>query len=127
MLDKLEAIEERYIQIEQQLSEPDALSDIKKFAKLNKEYKELGKIHLAYLEYKNLTSNIQNAKDMLYKEKDEEIREMAKAELEELHPKLEKLDDEIRLMLVPKDPEDAKDVVVEIRAGTGGDEASLFA
>ena len=77
MLDKLEAIEERYIQIEQQLSEPDALSDIKKFAKLNKEYKELTKVHNAYLEYKNLTSNIQNAKDMMYKEKDEEMKNMA--------------------------------------------------
>lgn len=127
MLDKLESIEQRYIQIEQQLSEPDALSDIKKFAKLNKEYKELTKIHNAYLEYKNLTSNIQNAKDMLYREKDEEIKEMAKAELEELNPKLEKLEEDIRMLLVPKDPEDSKDVVVEIRAGTGGDEASLFA
>ena len=127
MLDKLEAIEERYIEIERQLSLPDALSDIKKFAKLNKEYKELTKIHNAYLEYKNLTSNIQNARDMMYKEKDEELKDMAKAELEDLNPKLEKLDEDIRLMLVPKDPEDAKDVVVEIRAGTGGDEASLFA
>ena len=127
MLDKLEAIEERYIEIERQLSEPDALSDIKKFAKLNKEYKELTKVHNAYIEYRNLTSNIQNAKDMMYKEKDEEIKEMAKAEMEELQPKLDKLDEEIRIMLVPKDPEDDKDVVVEIRAGTGGDEASLFA
>lgn len=127
MLDKLEAIEERYIQIEQQLSDPKALSDIKLFAKLNKEYKELSKIHKAYIEYKSLTSNIQSAKDMLYKEKDEELKEMAKAEIEALTPQLEKLDEEIRLLLVPKDPEDDKDVVVEIRAGTGGDEASLFA
>src|SRR5271155_1125168 len=127
MLDKLEAIEQRYIQIEEQLSAPEALADIKLFAKLNKEYKELGKIHKAYIEYKNLTSNIQSAKDILHKEKDEEMKDMARTEIETLTPQLEKLDEDIRLMLVPKDPEDAKDVVVEIRAGTGGDEASLFA
>lgn len=127
MLDKLEAIEERYRQIEEQLSDPKTLSDIKLFAKLNKEYKELTKIHKAHQEYKNLASNLQSAKDMLYKEKDEELKEMAKAEIEALTPQLEKLDEDIRMLLVPKDPEDAKDVVVEIRAGTGGDEASLFA
>jgi peptide chain release factor 1 len=127
MLDKLEAIEQRYVQIEEQLSAPEALADIKLFAKLNKEYKELGKIHKAYLEYVNLTSNIQSAKDILHKEKDEELKDMARVEIETLTPQLEKLDEDIRLLLVPKDPEDAKDVVVEIRAGTGGDEASLFA
>src|SRR6185312_7289777 len=127
MLDKLETIDERYKQIEEQLSDPKTLSDIKLFAKLNKEYKELGKIHKAYIEYKNLTSNIQSAKDILYKEKDEELKYMARLEIETLTPQLEKLDEDIRLLLVPKDPEDDKDVVVEIRAGTGGDEASLFA
>jgi len=127
MLDKLEAIEERYKEIETKLSEPDAIADIKKFAKLNKEYKELGKIHEAYIQYRNLTSNIQSAKDMMYTEKDEEMKNMAKAEMETLTAELDKLDADIRVMLIPKDPEDAKDAVVEIRAGTGGDEASLFA
>ena len=127
MLDKLEAIEQRYKEIETKLSEPDALADIKKFAKLNKEYKELGKVHEAYIQYRNLTSNIQSAKDMMYTEKDEEMKNMAKAEMETLTAELDKLDADIRVMLIPKDPEDAKDAVVEIRAGTGGDEASLFA
>jgi len=127
MLDKLEAIEQHYKEIEAKLSEPDAISDIKKFAKLNKEYKELGKIHVAYIKYRDLTSNIQSAKDMLYNEKDEEMKDMAKAELETMQTELVKLESEIRLMLIPKDPEDAKDAIVEIRGGTGGDEASLFA
>ena len=127
MLDKLEAIEQRFKEIEVKLSEPDAMADMKKFARLNKEYKELGKIHVAYVAYCDLTSNIKSAKDMLYNEKDEEMKEMAKAEWEKLTADLDKLEAEIRLMLIPKDPEDAKDAVVEIRAGTGGDEASLFA
>ncbi len=127
MLDKLEAIEQRYKEIEQKLSHPDVLSDIKQFARLNKEYKELSKIHTAYLAYSNLSSNIQSAREMMYNEKDEEMKEMAKSELETLTEQMEKLDSEIRVMLIPKDPEDAKDAVVEIRAGTGGDEASLFA
>ena len=127
MLDKLESIEERYKQVEAQISDPATMGDMKLFAKLNKEYKELGKIHKAYLDYKNLTSNMQSAKDLLYKEKDEEMKDMARAEIDTLTPQLAKLDEDIRLLLVPKDPEDSKDVVVEIRAGTGGDEASLFA
>ncbi len=127
MLDKLEAIEERYKEIEQKLSEPDALSDIKQFARLNKEYKELGKIHVAYLKYSNLSANIDSAREMMYNEKDEEMKEMAKSELETLTAEMEIMEADIRVMLIPKDPEDAKDAVVEIRAGTGGDEASLFA
>src|SRR5579871_1676147 len=113
MLDKLEAIEQRYKEIEAKLSEPDAIADIKKFAKLNKEYKELGKIHEAYIAYCGLTSNIKSAKDMLHNEKDEEMKNMAKDELEKLTADLDKLEEEIRLMLTPKDPEDAKDAVVE--------------
>src|SRR5581483_10748412 len=127
MLDKLQSIKERYIQVEQQLSDPATMADMKLFAKLNKEYKELGKIHKAYLEYQSLTSNLQSAKDMFFKEKDEEMKELARTEIETLSPQLAKLDEDIRMLLVPKDPEDSKDVVVEIRAGTGGDEASLFA
>lgn len=127
MLDKLESIEQRYKEIEQKLSEPDALSDIKQFARLNKEYKELTKIHNAYEVYRNITGNIKSASDILFNEKDEELKELAKNELEELNTQLEQIDSEIRYMLLPKDPDDAKDAVVEIRAGTGGDEASIFA
>lgn len=127
MLDKLEDVLNRYAQIEQQLSDPQTLSDIKLFAKLNKEYKDLGKICPAINEYKNVMSNIQSAKDMLFKEKDQELKDMAKAELETLTAQQAKMEEELKVLLIPKDPEDAKDCIVEIRAGTGGDEASLFA
>jgi peptide chain release factor 1 len=127
MLDKLQSIEERYKQIELQLSDSSTLADMRLFAKLNKEYKELGNICRAYNEYKNVTSNIQSAKDIIHQEKDEELKDMARAEIETLTQKLNFIEENIKMMLVPKDPEDAKDAVMEIRAGTGGDEASLFA
>jgi peptide chain release factor 1 len=109
------------------MSEPSAMADMKKFVQLNKDYKELEPIVKAYDEYVNLLSNIDNAKDILKNEKDPEFREMAKDELEELEPKKEKLEEEIRLLLIPKDPQDSKNAIMEIRAGTGGDEASIFA
>jgi peptide chain release factor 1 len=109
------------------MSEPSAMADMKKFVQLNKDYKELEPIVKAYDEYVNLLSNIDNAKDILKNEKDPEFREMAKEELEELEPKKEKLEEEIRLLLIPKDPQDSKNAIMEIRAGTGGDEASIFA
>lgn len=127
MLDKLQSIEERYKQVEQQLSDPATMTDMKLFAKLNKEYKELGGIVKAYHVYKNVTSNIQSAKDIIFKEKDDELKEMAREELESLTEKQTKLEEELKMMIIPKDPEDAKNAVVEIRAGTGGDEASIFA
>lgn len=127
MFDKLEDVLNRYNEIEQQLSDPQVIGDMKQFAKLNKEYKDLGKICPTILEYKNVVSNIQSAKDMLFKEKDQEMKDMAKAELEELTAKETKLEEELKILLVPKDPEDSKDCVVEIRAGSGGDEASIFA
>ena len=95
--------------------------------KLNKEYRDLEPIIEAYREYKNILSNIQTAKDILVKEKDEEMREMAKMELLELEEKVKPLEEKIKLLLLPKDPEDEKNAILEIRAGTGGDEASIFA
>lgn len=127
MLDKLQSIEDRYKQVEQQLSDSSTMSDMKLFAKLNKEYKELGGIVKAYHEYKSVISNIQSAKDIIFKEKDDELKDMAREELESLTQKQAKLEEELKLMIIPKDPEDAKNAVVEIRAGTGGDEASIFA
>lgn len=127
MLDKLQSIEERYKEVEAKLSDSSALADMKLYARLNKEYKELGGIVKAYYEYKNIVGNIQDAKDIIYKEKDEELKDMARAELETLMLKQTEIEDKLKLMIVPKDPEDAKDAVMEIRAGTGGDEASLFA
>jgi peptide chain release factor 1 len=127
MLDKLEAIKQRFDQVGEMLTQPDALADMKRFTQLNREYKDLQKIVDKYLVYKNLLENIANARELLNTEKDQEMKEMAKAELEELDPLVAPMEEEIRLMLIPKDPEDSKNAIMEIRAGTGGDEASLFA
>lgn len=127
MLQKLESIYIRFKQVEDMLSQPEVVSDMKRFTQLNREYRELQKVVDKYFEYKNLVGNIDNCRQVLNTEKDAELREMAKSELEELEPKVEPMEQEIRMMLVPKDPEDSKNAVLEIRAGTGGDEASLFA
>ncbi len=127
ILDKLEAIKNRWEEMGEQMNDPAVMADMKKFVKLNKDYRELEPIVNAYKEYKKLLSDIDSAKEVLENEKDPEFREMAKEELDELLPKKEKLEEEIRLLLIPKDPQDNKNAVVEIRAGTGGDEASLFA
>lgn len=127
MLDKLEAIKVRFDQVQDMLSQPDVVSDMKRFTQLNREYKELQKIVDKYYQYRDLVGNIENNKKLLSTEKDEEMREMAKAELDELIPQVEPMEQDIRMLLVPKDPEDAKNAVLEIRGGTGGDEASIFA
>jgi len=127
MLDKLEAIYQRFKQVEEQLSQPDVLGDMARFKQMNREYKSLQRIVEKYFEYKNLVGNIQNAKEILKAEKDDEMREMAKMELDELEPKLSPLEEEVRILLIPQDPEDGKNAILEIRGGTGGDEASIFA
>ena len=127
MLDKLEAIHERFIYLEEQLSDPAVSSDQSKFKKVAKEYKDLKVIDEAYKVYKGLHDNIAEAKDILKNEQDEEMKEMAQEELSDLLPKKEQLEEELKVMLIPKDPEDEKDVIFEIRSGTGGDEASIFA
>jgi len=127
MLNKLESIKVRFDQVQDMLSQPDVVGDMKRFTQLNREYKELQKIVDKYYEYRDLVGNIENNKQLLSKEKDEELREMAKAELDEMIPKVEPMEEEIRMLLVPKDPEDDKNVVLEVRGGTGGDEASIFA
>ncbi|MBK0404246.1 peptide chain release factor 1 [Adhaeribacter sp. BT258] len=127
MLDKLEAIKERFEEVSQLLIQPDAMEDLKRFKTLNKEYKDLEKIVIEYKNYQNLLGNIENAKQVIATEKDEEFREMAKEELDELLPQREIMEEQIKEMLIPKDPNDSKDIIVEIRAGAGGDEASIFA
>jgi peptide chain release factor 1 len=127
MLEKLEAIHQRWKDVEAELSSPDVMSDMKRFAQLNKEYKDLAKIVGEYYIYRNIVSNIETNKEILATEKDEEFREMAKGELDDLLAKQDEKEEEIRLMLIPKEPEDAKHAIVEIRGGTGGDEAALFA
>ncbi len=127
MLQKLEAIHDRFKQVEEMLTQPDVLSDMKRYTQLNREYKDLQKIMTRYYEYKNILGNIDNCKQILNTEKDEDMREMAKSELDELLPQVEPMEEVIRLLLIPQDPEDSKNAVLEIRGGTGGDEASIFA
>jgi len=127
MLEKLEAINQRWKDVEAELSSPEAMADMKRFAQLNKEYKDLAKVVDEYNIYRNILSNITANKDILANEKDEEFREMAKMELDELLVQRDEKEEQIRLMLIPKDPEDTKHAIVEIRGGTGGDEAALFA
>ena len=127
MVDKLEAIKQRFDDIQLQMSDPAVVNDMKRFIKLNKDYKELQPIMDAYEKYRIIISNIDHAKEIIHNEKDEEFRSMAKEELTALSIDKDQLEEEIRMMLVPADPQDGKNAVVEIRAGTGGDEASIFA
>jgi len=127
ILDKLEAIKKRWQDLATQMNDPSAMSDMKRFVQLNKDYKELEPIVKSYDDYSKLMSDIKSAKDVLKNEKDPDFKEMAKEELEELVPQIEELEEEIRVLLIPKDPQDDKNAVMEIRAGTGGDEASIFA
>jgi peptide chain release factor 1 len=127
LLDKLETIYNRWEEIGEQIAQPDVVADMKRFVKLNKDYKDLQPVVDAYRQYKNILSNIENAKDMLANERDEEFRTMAKEELTQLTADCEEMEDKIRLLLIPSDPQDSKNAIVEIRAGTGGDEASIFA
>ncbi len=126
MLDKLEAIFERYQYVEERLSDPSVVSDLNQFKKINKEYKDLQPMVDAYKRYADLLGNIETSREML-EEDDEEMREMAQMELESLEARRTELEEEIKVLLIPKDPEDSKDIIFEIRSGTGGDEASLFA
>ena len=127
ILDKLEAIKNSWEEIAEQMSNPEAMKDMKNYVKLNKDYKDLEPVVKAYKEYKNLLENIENTKEILKTEKDPEFREMAREELTSLQEREETLGEEIRVLLIPKDPQDSKNAVMEIRAGTGGDEASIFA
>jgi len=126
MLDKLEAIHSRFLDVEEKLSDPSIVSDIKEYTKLNKEYKDLKVMDDQYHRYKNLLGNIETATEMS-NDDDEEMRQMAQAELVELEKEREQVEEEIKVLLIPKDPDDDKDVIFEIRSGTGGDEASIFA
>ena len=127
MLEKLEAVYEHFKEIELLLSSPEVSSDMKRFTKLNKEYRDLEEVVQAYFEYKKLVDGMTEARDILKNEKDKEMRDMAKEELDILEERLPILEEEIRILLLPKDPEDEKTCVVEIRAGAGGDEAGIFA
>ena len=127
MLTKLESLVARYMEIETQLSDPGVISDMTRFKQLNKQYRDLEPVVEAYHDYKNVMSNLDHAREVIMNEKDEEFRSMAKKEIEELEPRKEAIEQHIQFLLLPQDPQDSKHAIVEIRAGTGGDEASIFA
>jgi peptide chain release factor 1 len=126
ILEKLEAIKHRYEEIGQQLGDPGATADMKRFLALSKSYKEMEEVVITYKKFSLVIENLNHAKEILATEKDEELKELAKEEIISLEAEEENLEKEIQLLLVPSDPEDSKNAVVEIRAGTGGDEASIF-
>ena len=127
LIEKVLSLKEKYAQLQAQLSDPDVISDMKKYVQLNKEYKELAPIIEAGDRYKKMLDDYDAAKDILANEKDDELREMAKEEISEIEPKLPEMEQEIKLLLIPADPQDSKNAILEIRGGTGGDEAAIFA
>lgn len=127
LIEKLQAINQRFIEVGELITDPDIVSDMKRYIQLNKEYKDLEPLIEAYKEYKNTLDNIQSSREILNTEKDPEFREMAKSELDELLDKQQELEEHVRLLLIPADPQDGKNAILEIRAGTGGDEAAIFA
>jgi len=127
MIEKLEEIKNRFEEVSLLIVQPDAVSNMKKFSQLNKEYKDLEKVVKKYNEYSRALSGIKQAKELLEKEKDEGMRELAKMEIDELTPRRDALENELKEMLMPKDPNDDRNCMLEIRAGTGGDEAAIFA
>ena len=127
MLDKLNIVKQRFDEVSDLIIQPDVIADQERYIKLNKEYKDLKVIMDKREQYVEFTNNINEAEEIIADGSDAEMMDMAKMQLEEAKGALPKLEEEIKMLLVPKDPEDAKDVVMEIRAGTGGDEASIFA
>ena len=127
IIEKLEGVKQRFEEVAQLISDPEIVSDMKRYIKLSKEYKDLEPVIDSYNSYRDVLSNIDSAKDILSRDKDEELREMAKSELEILGEKKIGLEDDIKILLLPADPQDEKSAIMEIRAGTGGDEASIFA
>lgn len=127
LLQKLEGIVVRRQEVAKMIVDPDVISDMKRYPTLSKEYKDLEPIEEAFNTYKNILDNIASAKEVVETESDQEFRDMAKAELQELEAKLPKMEEKVRFLLIPQDPNDSKNALVELRAGTGGDEASIFA
>lgn len=126
LLQKLQAIEYRFIEVGNLIVDPDIMADMKRYVKLNKEYRDLEEIVSVYKEFRSILSNIDSAKGLLKGETDPEMIEMAKMEIEELEDKKPALEEKIKVLLIPKDPEDDKNAIMEFRSGTGGDEACIF-
>jgi peptide chain release factor 1 len=124
---KLEGIKHKFEEIGLQITDPDVIADMKKFIELNKEYRDLEPVVLSFDKYKLIVANIKSAKELLKTEKDDELCQMALAEIENLETQRAAIEEEIKMLLIPKDPQDDRNAILEIRAGTGGDEASIFA
>ena len=127
MLEKLKALEEKFKELSNLIIQPDIMSDQKKYVKISKEYKDLKEIIDKKTEYENILKNIEEASDIIKNEHDKEMLELANSEMVIYKEKLVKLEDQLKVLLIPKDPDDTKNIVMELRAGTGGDEASIFA
>lgn len=127
LLEKILGLQEKHESLQAQLSDPAVISDMKKYIQLNREYKELDPVIAAGNEYRKMVEEYEMAKEILAVEKDEDLREMAKMEIAEIEPKLPEMEEKIKILLIPADPEDAKNAILEIRGGAGGDEAAIFA
>lgn len=127
LLDKLEGLKEKYADIARQIADPETMADMKRYVQLNKDYKELEPIIAAGDKYKKMVEDLAGAKDILMNEKDEDLREMAREEATEIEEALPKMEEDIRIMLIPADPQDSRNAIMEIRGGAGGDEAAIFA
>ncbi|MBR4661070.1 MAG: peptide chain release factor 1 [Bacteroidales bacterium] len=127
LIEKLASLKEKYEKIAEQISDPEVIADMKRYVQLNKDYKELEPIIEAGARYKKMVDDLAGAKELLQNEKDEDLREMAKEEAAELEEAIPKMEEDIRILLIPADPQDSKNAILEIRGGTGGDEAAIFA
>lgn len=127
LLSRLDGIESRFAEVSTLITDPDVIADMKRYVRLTKEYKDLEKLVSTTRSYRNLLGNIDEARHVLETESDDEMRQMAKEELDEATSALPALEEEIKLLLIPADPEDSKNAILEIRGGTGGDEAAIFA
>ncbi len=127
LLEKVLSLQDKFSSLQEQLSRPDVMSDMKRYVQLNKDYKELEPIIRAGLDYKKMLDNLASAKELLQTEKDEDLRDMAKEEIAEIEARIPETEQNIKLLLIPADPDDGKNALVEIRGGTGGDEAAIFA
>ena len=127
MIDKIRIVKQRFDEISDLIIQPDIISDQKRYVQLSKEYKDLGDVVKKGDEYQEMVNNIEEAKEIIADGSDAEMTEMAKMQMEEANERIPQLEEEIKVLLIPKDPEDSKNAVVELRAGTGGDEASIFA
>ncbi|MCQ2347910.1 MAG: peptide chain release factor 1 [Paludibacteraceae bacterium] len=127
ILDKIEGLEAKFHEVSLMITDPAVIADQARYVRLNRDYKDLERVLVSANKYKRAVKSLEDAKDLFFNESDPELKEMARMEIDELEPQIPALEEEVKLMLLPRDPEDGKNVVMEIRGGTGGDEAALFA